>query len=155
MNAPASKPTTLVGWRLLALVYDFFPALALWMLAAALFTLGYYVAGHPARENIAPFSPLQIALWLLCWLLTGAYAVLSWRHGGRTLGMRPWRLRVVAVDGTQASATALIHRYAIGTFSLLLAGAGFWGAWLDRDRLTWHDRLSGTRMVREAKSAAR
>ncbi|MEO5629212.1 MAG: RDD family protein, partial [Thermomonas sp.] len=40
-------------------------------------------------------------------------------------------------------------RYAIGSASLLLAGAGFWWAWLDPDRLTWHDRFSGTRMLRE------
>ncbi len=120
------KPATLVGWRLLALAYDLFPALALWMLAAAAFTFGFYEAGHAARENIAPFSPLQLALWLLCWLLTGAYAVLSWHRGGQTLGMRPWRLRVVAVDGGDASWRALLERYAIGTLSLLLAGAGFW-----------------------------
>lgn len=151
MDASIHKPAALIGWRLLALVYDFFPALALWMLVAAIFTFGYYVAGHPPRANIAPFSLLQVALWLLCWLLTGAYAVLSWGHGGRTLGMRPWRLRVVAIDGTQASAPALIRRYAIGTFSLLLAGVGFWWAWRDRDHLTWHDRASGTRMLRDPR----
>lgn len=151
MDASTHKPATLVGWRLLALVYDFFPALALWMLASALFTFGYYVGGHPSRDNIAPFSALQLALWLLCWLLAGVYAVLSWRHGGRTLGMRPWRLRVVAVDGAQASVAALSRRYAIGTLSLLLAGAGFWWAWFDRERLTWHDRTSGTRMVRDPR----
>jgi uncharacterized RDD family membrane protein YckC len=147
------KPATLLGWRLLALAYDLFPALALWMLAAAAFTFGFYEAGHAARENIAPFSPLQLALWLLCWLLTGAYAVLSWHRGGQTLGMRPWRLRVVAVDGGDASWRALLGRYAIGTLSLLLAGAGFWWAWIDRDRLTWHDRASGTRLLRMPKKA--
>jgi uncharacterized RDD family membrane protein YckC len=147
------KPATLLGWRLLALAYDLFPALALWMLAAAAFTFGFYEAGHAARENIAPFSPLQLALWLLCWLLTGAYAVLSWHRGGQTLGMRPWRLRVVAVDGGDASWRALLGRYAIGTLSLLLAGAGFWWAWIDRDRLTWHDRASGTRLLRMPKQA--
>ena len=147
------KPATLLGWRLLALAYDLFPALALWMLAAAAFTFGFYEAGHAARENIAPFSPLQLALWLLCWLLTGAYAVLSWHRGGQTLGMRPWRLRVVAVDGGDASWRALLERYAIGTLSLLLAGAGFWWAWIDRDRLTWHDRASGTRLLRAPKKA--
>ena len=147
------KPATLLGWRLLALAYDLFPALALWMLAAAAFTFGFYEAGHAARENIAPFSPLQLALWLLCWLLTGAYAVLSWHRGGQTLGMRPWRLRVVAVDGGDASWRALLERYAIGTLSLLLAGAGFWWAWIDRDRLTWHDRASRTRLLRMPKKA--
>jgi uncharacterized RDD family membrane protein YckC len=88
------------------------------------------------------------------WIVTGAYAVLSWRYGGRTLGMRPWRLRVVAADGSPATVRALIGRYATGTLSLLLVGAGFWWAWLDRKRLTWHDRASGTRMVREPKRGA-
>ncbi|KAB8166575.1 RDD family protein [Lysobacter maris] len=148
-SAPRAKP--LLGWRLLALFYDLWPVLAIWLAASAVFTLGYYLAGHAARENIAPFSPLQILLWLVCWLLAGAYAILSWRRGGQTLGMRPWRLRVVADDGGRPEARALALRYAIGTLSLLAAGLGFWWAWFDRDRLTWHDRASGTRMTRLPK----
>lgn len=147
-SASSPEPAALLGWRLLALVYDLFPTLALWMLASAAFTFGYYETGHAVRENIAPFSALQLALWLLCWLLTGAYAVLSWHRGGQTLGMRPWRLRVVAAGGGNASWRALLERYAVGTASLLLAGAGFWWAWIDRDRLTWHDRASATRLLR-------
>ena len=105
-SPPAAPRSALIGWRLLALVYDFFPAFALWMVASAVFTLGYTLAGHPPRQNIAPFSPLQLSLWLVCWLLTGAYGIVSWRHGGRTLGMRPWRLCVVAADGRPAELPA-------------------------------------------------
>ncbi len=152
MNPPNRNPA-LIGWRLLALLYDFFPALALWMLASALFTLGYYLSGHPPRQNIAPFSPLQLLLWLACWLLTGAYAVVSWRRGGRTLGMRPWRLRVVAADGSPATTRALMRRYAVGTLSVLAGGLGFWWVWWDRDGLTWHDRFSDTRMLRLPNNA--
>jgi uncharacterized RDD family membrane protein YckC len=150
---PSTRDPALIGWRLLSLLYDFFPALALWMLASALFTLGYYLAGHAPRQNIAPFSPLQLLLWLACWLLTGAYAVVSWRHGGRTLGMRPWRLRVVAADGSPATTSALMRRYAVGTLSVLAGGLGFWWAWWDRDGLTWHDRASHTRMTRLPRHA--
>lgn len=153
MQTDSPKPPALVVWRLLALAYDLFPVLALWMVASLVFTLGYTLAGHAQRENIAPFSPLQWLLWCVCWLIAGAYAVISWRHGGRTLGMRPWRLRVIARDGGDAPVPALMRRYAVGTLSLLAAGLGFWWAWFDRDRLTWHDRASGTRMVREAKRA--
>lgn len=58
---PASTaPRALIGWRLLALLYDALPVIALWMLASTAFTVGYTVLGHhPARENIAPFSALQ------------------------------------------------------------------------------------------------
>jgi uncharacterized RDD family membrane protein YckC len=149
MDSTPPAPRALIGWRLLALVYDFFPAFALWMLASAVFTYGYYLAGHPLHANIAPFSDWQWLLWCACWLLTGAYAVISWRGGGHTLGMRPWRLRVVGTDGHRAGAGALVGRYLVGTLSLLLAGAGFWWAWVDRDGLTWHDRISRTRMVRD------
>lgn len=151
MQTDSPKPPTLVLWRLFALVYDVFPVLALWMLASLAFTLAYTLSGHAPRENIAPFSPLQWLLWLVCWLLAGAYAVISWHRGGRTLGMRPWRLRVIGADGGNAPVPALLRRYAVGTLSLLTVGLGFWWAWFDRDRLTWHDRASGTRMVREEK----
>ena len=149
---PPQPASALLQWRLLALLYDLFPALALWMLVSSMFTLGYFLAGHAPRQNIAPFSPLQLLLWFTCWLVTGAYAVISWERGGRTLGMRPWRLRVVDIMGAPAPRRALVRRYAIGTLSLVVAGMGFWWALFNRDGLTWHDRASATRMIRSAKN---
>ncbi|WP_315389035.1 RDD family protein [uncultured Stenotrophomonas sp.] len=148
--ADTPRPSALLHWRLLALVYDFFPALALWMLAGALFTAGYAV-GHATRDNIAPFSALQWALWACCWLVTGLYATMSWRRGGQTLGMRPWRLQVVGADGSVPTARQLWIRYAVGTVSIALGGLGFWWALVDRERLTWHDRASGTQLRRNPK----
>jgi len=141
------RPAALLHWRLLALLYDFFPTLALWMLAGTLFTLGYAV-GHEVHDNIAPLSALQWALWLCCWGVTGVYATMSWRRGGQTLGMRPWRLQVVGRDGGAPTGRQLWMRYAVGTLSIALAGLGLWWALIDRERLTWHDRASGTRLRR-------
>ena len=142
----------LIGWRLLALVYDALPAVALWMLLSTAFTLGYtFVGQHPVSANIAPFSALQWLLWLCCWVATGLYATFSWRRGGQTLGMRPWRLSVVGADSRVPDNRQLWIRYAVGSLSLLAAGLGFWWAWIDRDRLTWHDRASHTRLVRIPK----
>src|SRR3546814_5620008 len=74
------------------------------MLASLCFTLGYTIAGHhDVHDNIAPLSGLQWLLWTTCWLLSGLYAVVSWRRGGQTLGMRPWRLVVVGADGSAPS----------------------------------------------------
>jgi len=66
----AGKPATLLGWRGLALFYDLWPAAALWMAAAALFLLAH------GNQPLPAFSPLQLLLWLVCWLLTGAYALM-------------------------------------------------------------------------------
>ena len=147
-------PQALIGRRLLALAYDLLPAVSLWLLLTLLFTVGYHLAGHPVRDNIAPFSGLQILLWFCCWLVTAAYAVASWRFGGQTLGMRAWRLRLVDADGAAPSWGTLCVRYAVATLSLAAAGLGFWWAWLDKNRLTWHDHASGTRLVRLPKKTA-
>lgn len=138
------RTPALIGWRLLALTYDFFPVLAVWFVLAGVFTLAH---GDSIRGGW-----LGLLEFVALWLAAGLYAVLSWRRGGQTLGMRPWRLRVVAADGGAASTSALWLRYAVGSASLLLAGLGFWWAWIDRNRLAWHDRVSGTRMLRDATS---
>ena len=152
-TAPAAtphteKPRALVFWRLLALVYDVFPVLALWMLAAAGFTLVYTLSGHNVRDNIQPFSLFQWLLWVTCFAVTAGYATFSWYVGGQTLGMRPWRLRVIGADGGRPTPHQVWVRFGVGLVSLLAVGLGFWWAWIDRDRLTWHDRASRTRMVR-------
>jgi len=146
------RPAALIGWRLLALIYDFGPVLALWLLVSTGFTLAHTFLGqHELSENIPPFSLLQWLLWLVCWGVAGVYATLSWRRGGQTLGMRPWRLLVVASDGGVPGWGALWRRFMVGTVSLLLAGMGFWWAWFDPEHLTWHERASGTRMLRIPK----
>lgn len=135
-----ARPPALIGWRLLALAYDFFPVLALWFAIAAVFTFAHGDSVRGGWLGLLEFAAL--------WLSTGLYAVLSWRRGGQTLGMRPWHLRVVAADGGDVSTRALWLRYAVGCVSLLLGGLGFWWAWVDRGGLTWHDRMSASRMLR-------
>ena len=147
--APADRPAAIVWRRLLSLLYDLLPVLALWFaLAVPLMRVDVALSGGDTHHNIRPFSALQWLLWLACWGVTGVYATTSWQRGGQTLGMRPWRIRVVAADGGTPTRGALWRRYAVGLVSLLAAGLGFWWAWIDRDRLAWHDRASGTRVVR-------
>ena len=135
---------THIGWRLLALLYDLFPVAGLWFLVAAAF-----VAVHGDAVTGGALGTLEFAV---LWTVTGGYAIASWRRGGQTLGMRPWRLRVGGAGGGHAPVRALVVRYLVGNASLLLGGLGFWWAWLDREGLTWHDRASGTRLVREARA---
>ncbi|MGV8941750.1 MAG: RDD family protein [Lysobacter sp.] len=144
-RATGAPATALIGWRCLSLLYDFFAALGLWLLVAA----GFVALHHDAVIG----GVLGLLEFVVLWSVTGAYAMASWARGGQTLGMRPWRLRVVAADGGVPTWRALLIRYAVGNASLLLGGLGFWWAWIDRDRLTWHDRASGTRMRREPKRA--
>ncbi len=137
--AIAVQPAGL-GKRLLALLYDLFPAFGLWFVIAALFTAMHGDAVRGGWLGAIEFAVL--------WLVTGLYATLSWRYGGQTLGLRAWHLRVVSADESRSRWSQLWLRYALGGASLLLLGAGFWWAWFDPDRRTWHDRASGTRLLR-------
>ena len=136
-------PRALVGWRLLALAYDLLPVLALWFVVAAGFTAAHGDAVRGGALGLVEFAVL--------WAVAGAYATLSWRRGGQTIGMRAWRLRVTDAAGGTPGWGALWLRYVVGALGLLAGGVGFWWALIDRDRLAWHDRASRTRMLRLPK----
>lgn len=142
-NAPAHSATPAhLGWRLLAMTYDALPLLAIWFATSLLV---YLARGK--HEVVAGSLAARLELALL-WLATGAYFVASWQRVGASLGMRAWRLRVVAADGRRATLRALCVRYVVATVSLLALGAGFFWSWFDSERRTWHDLASGTRFVR-------
>ncbi len=80
-------------------------------------------------------------------LVIYAFFVFFWTYGGQTLGMRAWRLRVETWDGQIPTFSRATLRFVLAIVSLVPFGLGFfWQLW-DKDRLTLHERYSGTRMV--------
>jgi uncharacterized RDD family membrane protein YckC len=77
-----------------------------------------------------------------------------WAHGGQTLGMRAWRIRVVSQDGTPLSWPRALSRFATAVLALLPLGLGLWWGIFDGQRRGWHDRLTNTRVVRVPPLAA-
>ena len=127
------------GWRLISLLYDLLPVIALLFVISALFL---WLNGGRTIEA----SPvLQWMDSLVSWLLVGSYFVVSWRHGGQTIGMRPWRLRLVTPSGRPPRTHALWLRYLVATATL---GLGFFWAFFDRDKRALYDIAAGTVFVR-------
>ena len=86
-------------------------------------------------------------LWAHTFLVLLFYFQWFWRHGGQTLAMKTWKIRLVTRTGqTVRPATALL-RYALCWLSLILCGAGFLWALVDPDGQFLHDRLAGTRLI--------
>jgi len=85
----------------------------------------------------------------LAYLLAVSFAFFGWfwTHGGQTLGMRAWRIRVVAEAGAPLSWRLAGRRFAWALLSWGMAGLGFLWSLVDPQRLAWHDRLSGTRLI--------
>ena len=70
-----------------------------------------------------------------------------WFRSGRTLGMQSWRLQLLGADGNKPGLVACTIRFFAALLSWVPAGLGFWWQLWDKEHLTWHDRLSGTRIV--------
>ncbi len=143
LTPPATSATLLR--RLGALCYDAVLLAALLMLATALLIIPY---------DLLAARPYPHGDWLYRTLLQGyliaviaGFYIYFWTHGGQTLGMSAWRLRVVGADGEPLTANDALRRLGWATLSLLPAGLGLWWSLVDRDHLAWHDRRSGTRLV--------
>jgi uncharacterized RDD family membrane protein YckC len=88
--------------------------------------------------------------WVLIshiFVVLGAYFIWYWHHGGQTLAMQTWKIRLSTPNGEQPSLTRLALRYVLAWPSVMYLGTGVFWALFDRDRQFLHDRLAGTRVV--------
>ena len=146
MNAPTPATPASLRLRLAAAAYDLLPLIGLWFVAAV---LALVVTGGALDTHTLAGKVLVQGFALA---LSAAYFVVSWSRGGQTIGMRAWRLRVVAADGNRVSWSRAILRFFIALVSLAALGAGFWWALVDAQRRTWHDMAACTHMVRLSKT---
>jgi uncharacterized RDD family membrane protein YckC len=103
-------------------------------------------------------------------LVLGAYFVWCWTHGGQTLAMKTWRIRLQSADGGPVDAwrawlryllcwlwfvpaLALAHAAGLNStgayLGIVLVGMASYAAlsWLHPSRQFWHDVVCGTRLV--------
>jgi len=125
--------------RIAAMLYDALLVGALLWLTTIPFIA---VRGGEAVE-VSDNTVYQVALAIVIY----AFFVGFWTRTGRTLGMQSWRLQLETMEGEKPNLAEATVRFVAAIFSWLAFGLGFlWQLW-DRDGLTWHDRISGTRIV--------
>lgn len=130
------------------MLYD---ALLLVGVVAALVVLPHTLIGMASGWSAAPWL-----LWIHLIAVLAAYFIWFWSHGGQTLAMKTWKIRLVNIRGTRndpdrrVSPMQALVRHALCWPSLFLLGVGLFWALLDRDRQFLHDRLAGTRLVMTA-----
>lgn len=126
-----------------AMLYDTLLVVALLFIVTALFlpfTGGEAITPHSsvAGERVYQATLLSVIVLFFC---------LFWTWRGQTVGMLAWRLRVERNDGTFLTWRDALLRLGGACVSLAALGLGYFWIWIDRDRLAWHDRWSGTRVV--------
>ncbi len=146
--------------RLAALVYEAV------ILFGIVFFAGYLFGTLTQQRNGLVHRDL-LAAWVA--LVVGVYFVWCWTHGGQTLPMKTWRLRLVDRQGLPVRSVRAVVRYLLAWLWFLpplalhpllhlslpytLGAAAVWfvlwaaSARLDGARQFPHDRLAGTRIV--------
>ncbi len=127
------------GRRMLALAYEFLLLLGVWFIAAFLFHLVF-------QDTSAEYFRPLFQFYLLC--IGGIYFIWFWTHGGQTLAMQTWKLRLVSENGGKVTMQQAMVRYLMAVIGISFLGFGLLWALFNRDRQFLHDKLAGTRIIR-------
>lgn len=142
-------------WRRLGgLIYDYLLAFAVFALAhfAGFLLLAVINAYQPALSagypDLASFISDSLLYKLYLLLVVTLFFLWFWTHGGQTLGMRAWRLKIQNPDGSrlrwrQAVLRALVGFGGFATLTMLLSPS----------RRSIQDSLAGTEVVVLSKEA--
>ena len=123
--------------RLAAILYDSLLIIAMWLITALL--LVAFI-----NDGAALQGPLfQFGLYFEACLFYSYF----WRLRGQTLGMQVWKIKLVSPSLQTLSWQECFARLFFALVSVSMLGLGFIWMLFDPDRLTWHDRASGTRVV--------
>ncbi|MBU0656477.1 MAG: RDD family protein [Gammaproteobacteria bacterium] len=126
--------------RLGAIIYDTVLAGFSIIIVAGILSVAF-----TALTGIKPPEALMVLLYaVMAW----GFFIWFWTHGGQTLGMRAWKVRVVTEDGQPVSRQQATLRFFWAILSWAALGVGYLISLIDPQRLTWHDRFSRTRLIR-------
>lgn len=115
------------------------------LLIAVLFFASILVAVPLNITQQHPFYPLY---GVYVYSVGFVFFAWCWIHGGQTLGLKTWRLKLVMFDGSAVTWKAAFIRYLASIVCWLTAGTGFLWCYTNKERLAWNDLWSKTRIIR-------
>ncbi len=141
MTSASYEPASL--WRrLAAILYDGFLVLALWFISSIILV---------ALNDGKAMSGTLFQVFL--YLEAGAFYTYFWHFKGQTLGMQVWKIRTINDTGEILTLGECTVRFFFATFSFVMIGLGYLWILFDPEKLAWHDRASGTRVIYLGKDA--
>lgn len=132
-NDPASKP----GFfrRLAAIFYDLLLLIAVLFVATAVLLPLNAGNAFTSRQFFFPIYLLLVSFFFYAWF---------WTHGGQTLGLRAWKIRVLTFDMQPISWKQALLRFLAAIVSWSFFGLGFLWILIDKNQRSWYDHLSQT-----------
>lgn len=134
--------------RLAAMMYDWVLLLAVILVAVSLFTVvADLLLGREEGGQVLEIPWVKWLYQLYLVVVAAGFYLWFWTHGGQTLGMKVWKLRLVDNDGQPIGTAAGIKRLFFALLSCLPAGIGLWWMLFNSEKLALYDRWSATRLV--------
>lgn len=123
------------------MVYDTLLLLSVLLLASALAVAFNALVNH--GEAIEAGNP-----FFFLYLITVSFVFYGWfwTHGGQTLGMRSWKVYLINRTDTNITWKQSFIRFAAAIIAWFPVGLGFWWLYLGKDKQSWPDMLSATKL---------
>ena len=134
--------------RLASIFYDWVLLVAVILVAVTVFTLGVdLLLGKNASQEILqhPVGKLLYQFYLL--LVGGLFYIWFWTHGGQTLGMKVWKIKLVDNELKPVTARQATLRLLVAVASCIPLGLGFFWMLFNQQRQTLYDRWSNSQLV--------
>ena len=140
MIAPKTIDITTPGFwrRILCMIYEILLLIAVLFIAGFIFHLVYHDTDSPYFRPVFQLYLLSVA---------GIYLIWFWTHGGQTLAMQTWKIRVISTNEERMSIWQAIARYFFAVTSISFFGCGIIWALFDREGQFLYDRLAGTKII--------
>lgn len=135
--------------RFAAIFYDAWLVFALLLACVGLMILlRIGISGELLIKNQPAISGIwRIPTFLLMSLALCHFYVYFWVKNGQTLGMQTWRIQLKSTNSSNISLKQAYIRFAMAILSVISLGIGFIWMYVSPDKLSWHDRVSNTRLV--------
>ena len=124
--------------RLGAIAYDIFLAFSL-----AFFIIGVVLIlffDKQAQNDLLIFGIALITIYF--------YFTWSWVKGRQTLGMKAWKFQVEQNNGENITQKQAFIRFILAIVSFSVVGLGFVYQLFNKNNLTFHDKYSNTRLIK-------
>ncbi len=127
--------------RLFAIFYDIFLLIAILFIVSAIATTLNHGAAIDSNNAIYPLFVLII------FVLSYLYFAWFWIHGGQSLGMKTWQIKLQSSDDNQIGWKTTSIRFVMAIISWAVFGIGFLWALFDKKNRCWHDLASKTILI--------
>ena len=145
MSPENHKPVGLIK-RIVVMFYDAILLIAVLFFASIVFVVPLDIKYGDSLYPLYIIYIYSVGFLYLAW---------CWIHGGQTLGLKTWKLKLVSRTGREVSWKEAFLRYFASLLCWLSLGIGFLWCYTNKERLAWNDLLSKTYLKRtvEKKSS--